>query len=251
MIFTADMKKAEVPGRLVKLCEAIIETYEKHVDGSFGFDEFLNTSYTAINAYYDYMIFEKKITNNAKAEAINKVMDTIFKTVINKYGFQIHNNDIFAFSRYLFDYIQNYSLLKSWKLVNEHKVEACLEFLKSNLQNEYLISMELSELINYNLDIQLNEISIAILIVNLKSYDREIDVNKIFGIILSHGYSTASSIADAANKFIGQYVFEAIDMPLEVKTEAIILRVKKYLQRIKSYRDIILLVDMGSLEDNL
>ncbi len=37
-------------------------------------------------------------------------------------------------------------------------------------------------------------------------------------VVLSHGFSTASSIADAANCFLGQYIFDALDMPLYIDT---------------------------------
>ena len=73
-------------------------------------------------------------------------------------------------------------------------------------------------------------------------------MNMTAGIILSHGYSTASSIADAANQIIGKKVFEAIDMPLDEKSQDIAAVLEKYIERYIASRDILLMVDMGSLE---
>ena len=45
-------------------------------------------------------------------------------------------------------------------------------------------------------------------------------------IILAHGYSTASSIADAVNRLLDKYIFDALDMPLDVDSNQITKKVK-------------------------
>lgn len=40
-------------------------------------------------------------------------------------------------------------------------------------------------------------------------------------IILAHGYATASSIANVANRLLKSQLFESFDMPLDVTPEAI------------------------------
>lgn len=68
------------------------------------------------------------------------------------------------------------------------------------------------------------------------------------GIILSHGYATASSIADAANQIIGKKVFDAIDMPLDTNSGEIARLLEKHIEQYIICRNIVLMVDMGSLE---
>ena len=67
--------------------------------------------------------------------------------------------------------------------------------------------------------------------------------------MLAHGFSTASSIANAANHFLGEYIFDAIDMPLHVDTATMVEKLKIYLGRLEKIKELYLLVDMGSLEE--
>lgn len=88
-----------------------------------------------------------------------------------------------------------------------------------------------------------------ILSLHLKILNRVQDLNKRIGIIIAHGFSTASSLADAVNKFLGRYVFDSIDMPLHVTTQEIIERLNRYLSKTGRFEELFLLVDMGSLEE--
>ncbi|WP_147061467.1 sigma 54-interacting transcriptional regulator, partial [Tetragenococcus koreensis] len=67
-------------------------------------------------------------------------------------------------------------------------------------------------------------------------------------IILMHGKQSASSLSSEANNLIGDYVFEAFDMPIQVETKEIVHRVNEYVTNIDTREGLILLVDMGSLE---
>lgn len=65
----------------------------------------------------------------------------------------------------------------------------------------------------------------------------------------AHGYSTASSIADAVNKLLGKRVLDAFDMPLLTDVNDIILKIKEGLSEGRFTDNLILLVDMGTLEE--
>ena len=59
---------------------------------------------------------------------------------------------------------------------------------------------------------------------------------------------SASSMASLANEMIGDYVYEAFDMPMQVHTEELITKVNDYVRDIETTDGLVLLVDMGSLE---
>lgn len=67
-------------------------------------------------------------------------------------------------------------------------------------------------------------------------------------VIVAHGYSTASSIADAVNTVLRQHVFDAIDMPLDVSAQQIEESISRYVLRAAIRQDLLIMVDMGSLE---
>ena len=47
-----------------------------------------------------------------------------------------------------------------------------------------------------------------------------------------HGYSTASSIAEAANRMLNSYIFDAIDMPLDVDVRTITRKINDYIAHV-------------------
>lgn len=87
-----------------------------------------------------------------------------------------------------------------------------------------------------------------ILMIHLGFYHEHAHQNKYLSIIIAHGYSTASSMAEAINSLLGSYLFEAFDMPLDTSMPDIADRLKRYIDRYTIKNDILLLVDMGSLE---
>lgn len=50
----------------------------------------------------------------------------------------------------------------------------------------------------------------VIMMIILNKYMNHDSLNQTLAIILAHGYSTASSIAESANKLLDTYVFDAI-----------------------------------------
>lgn len=68
------------------------------------------------------------------------------------------------------------------------------------------------------------------------------------GVIVAHGYSTASSLAAAVNTMLRQHVFDALDMPLDVSGEEIERQLERYVSKMPLRKDLLIMVDMGSLE---
>jgi sigma-54 dependent transcriptional regulator of gfr operon len=71
--------------------------------------------------------------------------------------------------------------------------------------------------------------------------------NNCRAIVLAHGYSTASSIADVINQFLNKKIFDAYDMPLNVSINQIRDHIIQYMKNNDCSKGLIILVDMGSL----
>lgn len=250
MISIADLKKYSSNKRnQIKLNSEIMNYYMLIHNNKINYDCFLEKSFKSINKYYDYIIFKKRNVNEAKLDFIQEIIKNIFDIVSSKYEFKVSNNDIIAISSYI-----NYYAKRNYEAVGcydnyKTETEGFSKFLFKQLNREYLIALEIAENIKTNMDINLDSLIICILTLNLKMINKNVDINKRIGIIIAHGYSTASSIADSANKLLGQYVFDAMDMPLNVNTQTIIDNLNDYLIKRGNYEELILLVDMGSLEE--
>ncbi|ADO50265.1 sigma 54-interacting transcriptional regulator [[Enterobacter] lignolyticus] len=72
---------------------------------------------------------------------------------------------------------------------------------------------------------------------------------KLQGIIVTHGQSTASSIASLVNQLTGGYYFTAFDMPWLTSTQTIIEMLINHLTLLRNDSGILILVDMGSLKE--
>lgn len=72
---------------------------------------------------------------------------------------------------------------------------------------------------------------------------------KLQGLIVTHGSHTASSIAAVANYICRDFVFEAVDMPIDVSMEEIVTSVRAFIEQIDTKEGFVLLVDMGSLRE--
>lgn len=67
------------------------------------------------------------------------------------------------------------------------------------------------------------------------------------GLLIAHGEHTASSIQSVVNQLCGNYIFEAIDMPMDSGVDQIVGRVRKFINAEVKEDSLVLLVDMGSL----
>lgn len=66
-------------------------------------------------------------------------------------------------------------------------------------------------------------------------------------LLVTHGLSTASSMADVTNTLLGNNVIHAIDMPLDVSVETTYQRVREKVLGLPNINGVLLLVDIGSL----
>ena len=120
------------------------------------------------------------------------------------------------------------------------------QYIKQRLTDLSLI--HILENVRLNLDLELDELLLVIIAIAFAGYQNE-EVSSCVGVILCHGYSTASSIADTANRMLGQYVFDGIDMEINITIDKVAQLADDYLKRKGTIHELIFLVDMGSLEE--
>lgn len=234
--------------KLITLYQDINNIFNYNIREKMNMGNSIDSFYEQLNKYYDHINYSNKTNNYTIFNFIQNTIENIFEIIIKQYKINMSHNDILSFSKLLVEYIGEYSRIDLWENENKYRVEILKENIKASFQKEYHIAEMLKGLIDNGLDIKLGDMAIVLLTLIIKSNNKEIDINRTPGIILSHGYSTASSIADATNKMIGHYVYDSIDMPLGISSEEIVKSVKEHLQRIGNFKKVILLVDMGSLE---
>ncbi|AXX65098.1 PRD domain-containing protein [Bombilactobacillus bombi] len=86
---------------------------------------------------------------------------------------------------------------------------------------------------------------IVILAIMLQDYVDE--TVQLRGLIVAHGDSTATSIQTVVNSLCGNYLFDALDMPIDTGVDSIIKETIKLLDDFDTTKGFILMIDMGSL----
>lgn len=218
--------------------------YEEHEQKE---DVFLNNSHKAVWNYFDNLLLQKQAYH--QKEFYQNGVRHIFDLVSGQYKLEVKNNDILSIGNYLNDYTRDYHSFQNYSQQNKKIIDRYYAFIKEKYHREYCIAEEIARYLVSYLDVDILPMAMVTFILYFRSMDKEEIFQKRAGVILAHGFSTASSIADAVNKFLGKYVFDAIDMPVNVEMSSVLEQLNAYLKKIGKTEELFLLVDMGSLEE--
>lgn len=173
----------------------------------------------------------------------------IINTVIQKRFMSVPSSFSRVISKILFICHTYQPRFLKWEKDNRTAVAGAVEKIQRNFVSDTIIIDEMKALIEGSLEMEFPDMVRIIACLSLHRFNHDLSSRKVFGMILCHGYSTASSIASAANTLIGDYVFDAIDMPLNTTAEEIRQTLQERLRRINRFADVVVMVDMGSLEE--
>lgn len=241
------IEKESKNNRILIMWDQMLNAYNEYVLEMQPFSKFLEHGHKALRYYYDILIF-KETYYDARLKAMEKIVLEVLNAVKSAKSINLPLNCAYVLTRMIISYQKNNSVLKQWEQDNRKEIRECLTRMCENMPNEYILTDMIVKQIQSNINIRLNEMNIIFLMININFYNKDLRSQDTIGIILSHGYSTASSIADAANSLLSSYIFEAIDMPLNTSVEKISDKLNKFIEENTHLKNIILLVDMGSLE---
>lgn len=226
--------------------EKLINCYYNYQD-SLDINSFLEESNQLVYRYYDYLMFESDFPVR-QVKALERIVNTVVKRYqsVVHFNLPLNSNDFLA--RMLYQASKQNSLLKKFEDDHEKELSEIDEIFSHHLLNEYVLSKKIVRLINQTVDCSLPKIANLFLSLNLRTFNHTLNNQEMIGIILTHGYMTASSMAEAVNTLLKAKVFEAIDMSLDSDVNSIVEKVNTFITNHPYYQNILLLVDMGSLE---
>lgn len=206
-------------------------------------EEFFRKCLENFNKLVDEIIFNEidRKKNAVMFNSMKKITENILFYIESEYGIKY-----FANSPEIITYIIIYFM--EYFNENEENVDELIEYMSKEYPKEYKIVIKIIETIEANLDIALNKILNLYMLVYVKSFNQKRRSDRINAVLIAHGYSTASSIASVANRMLGEYIFEAFDMPLELSSPEIVAKLNSYIRETNISNGLIILVDMGSLE---
>ena len=227
--------------RIIKLCEGIINLYTEKDD-----QQFYDRASKKIFEYLDECLIDGNMQN--KTDFYNEGICHILQLVNMHYRLELSNNNILAMSRLFIDFMHNAHVIAEWSREREDNISIILEKLKNDNLRLDSISVEIINYFENYLDMKLSNLELIMLLLFLQMYSVTNLIERRSAVILAHGFSTASSIASAANQFLGKYIYDSIDVPLNVDSTTVIKQLNSYISKLNNIEELILLVDMGSLE---
>lgn len=176
-----------------------------------------------------------------------KCIQDMFSILKSKYDIRYTDNNIYKFACFIQTSMEHqYSLMLQ---DYESEINEYVDILKYSYPHEYDTTYKIINFIKINLDISLGKVEMVIIILYLINSGEENYSKKIKAVLIAHGYSTASSIANVANHLLGIDIFESFDMPIDTTTADIVEKLKQYFKEVNTSKGVIILVDMGSLEE--
>lgn len=243
-----EWNKREKQDKMLMIFEELLALFEAYEASEFDWNTVLKKSKDVIVKYYDDIAFRSKM-KHTKYESFANIVNQILKVGLQENQISIPRNCMFVLAQVILAEEDKQNAIHSWCKAHDRTLEHCLEILKKEVSLPYLLSLNLSERLYQQIQFKLNPINLLFLSLNIYFYNQDLDEKEIHGIILSHGYCTASSIADAVNHLLNHNVFEAIDMPLTTSFSDIEDQLNHHIELHPRWHSLILLVDMGSLEE--
>lgn len=212
------------------------------------FKRYLEEGQKILRYYYDILVFHGGF-QDARLSSIENIVLDILKTIKDHRNVILPINCGYVLTRMILSTQKNNSAFRQWENDHQEMIQECLRSMKEKMSNEAILSELILKQIQIHLHVRLSEMNEIFLMMNINMYNKDLHDQDTIGIILSHGYSTASSIADAANSLLSTFIFEAIDMPLNTPINEVSKKLNTFINANKYIKNIILLVDMGSLEE--
>jgi len=204
-----------------------------------------------IDKFFDEIIlritqYPKDDIRNLRFNTILKSVNEVFQIIKSKYGLKYYDNIVYKVAGFIAQSFEHFFILD----INEkdQKFKVLTDAVAKLFPSEHGAAKMIESALKSNLEIFLSPFEIFVLILYLRGINKQRKIKRTRAVIIAHGFSTASSIANVANHLLGENIFESFDMPIDVKTEQIVERLRQYVKEVDTSQGIIILVDMGSLE---
>lgn len=180
-----------------------------------------------------YKIVDRKVVD---------VTQQFLSYVSNQIGKQFNDKILFGMSIHISSTLER--IREGKKISNPHLTEVQKSYESDFLAASHLVSL-LKE--HFGVQIPLDEIGFITMFIVFDEYICKESPGRVGVVVAMHGTSTATSMAEVANRLLGEKHAIGYDMPLDKKTETALVEITKLVEEQHEGQGVIMLVDMGSL----
>lgn len=230
------------PAAEILQVDSMIEIIRKFLRGKCTYDEFFELNKSLMDKVMDRLVYH---TEASPVEAVYKsYVETIFQFMQNNYGIEFNGTSINILTRVLALLGRNSIFIKDERRAELYEIETKLG---KRLYRQAKLADVFYNMANQTIDYHSNEELLKLFLLLFFHSQMNEERPLYYGIIITHGYSTASSIASLVNQIYSRYIFDAFDMPYDTTIKEIVKRVRNHLKRINTSSGVIILADMGSV----
>ncbi|NFV13486.1 PRD domain-containing protein [Clostridium sporogenes] len=183
----------------------------------------------------------RKVVGNDIVNVVDKILNTAQKKLNKEFDEKIY----FGLALHLQQSIE--------RIRQGHSIyHPKLNFIRLQYGNEFMVAIEIAKIIDnrFNIETPLDEIGYLTMFLASNQYENiGSRKKKVRILVIMHGKSTASSMVQVSNELLGEDCAKALDMPLSMKVEDMYEIVKLKIKELDAGKGVILLVDMGSLNN--
>lgn len=227
--------------------DILLSLYDNYCKNEIDEKTFMEESFERMNDYYNYVAFEKKF-ENSRIKSFEKSLNHISDYVFEKNQTVLPSACINVVAKAIYNYIYNRSAIDKWENDSNSDLISLKNYFRENYYKSFEYAESFASEIKMVFDIKLDIVDLIFIFLNIHFYNTESDDLKYRCLIVAHGYSTASSIADSVNKMVGMHIYDSIDMPLNTNFDEILKCTERYFNQMNYCHNFIVLIDMGSLE---
>lgn len=183
-------------------------------------------------------------------EALYKIVDRkvvdvtqkFLRYASNKIGKQFNDKILFGMSIHISSTLER--IREGKEISNPHLAE-----IKKSYATEFAAATHFGVLLKntFGIQIPLDEIGFITMFIVLDEYIGNDYPGRVGVLVAMHGVSAATSMAEVANRLLGEKHAIGYDMPLEKKTETALMEITQLVKQCNEGQGVIMLVDMGSL----
>lgn len=233
--------------RLIVLLDSMIERLKGLRADNGQFDSAERSVERAMRDVFDYLTFNQ-YGDDEYTEALEHVVWNITEEANIRFRTSISPRSARILSQALSMQVFSSTTLAAWCCARKQELLEALSLIARRNRLAAAVSSFVLEGVRSSLGIQANVLDAVLHIGSIDEEVGQLEGHRTIGVILSHGYATATSMADAVNRMLQQHVFEAINMTYEMELGDVLQPLQTIIARYEYCTGIALLVDTGSLE---
>ena len=222
--------------------------YQKVEKQELMIKDFIDHTVNRINHLMDEFIFKDSYSKEESFYSVltYQIRET-FDWMHENYGLEQDGNRVIALAQYLYHKNNTDMIAENheWQSVKDK----LLELVSNSIDTSYWYAKKVLGHISRQLDQDFKEEDLIFISFYFHGLQITLGEKKIKSIILAHGYSTASSMANVGNRMLKQNIFQAYDMPINITLAKVEEQVIRFINDHQTDAGLILLVDMGSLNE--